>query len=78
MLTYVGNYVSNAIDRVYEEAKSNNTDNNFNKTTNEFSKSISLISTQLKPQFNVLSDAYQKIFTPDGFSRKNIENQIPY
>ena len=40
------------------------------------SETISLISTQLKPQFDSLSDAYQKIFTPDGFTKENIDNDM--
>lgn len=40
------------------------------------SESISQISTQLKPQFDALSDAYQKIFTTDGFTHDNIDNDL--
>lgn len=49
------------------------TDEISSKTPSTISDSISQISSQIKPQFNALSDAYQKIFTPDGFSRDNID-----
>jgi len=71
---YEGNYVSNAINKLYEEAKLNNSD--FDTSASTISKTISLISSQLKPQFDALSDAYQKIFTPDGFTKENIDNDM--
>lgn len=49
------------------------TDEISSKTPSTISDSISQISSQIKPQFNALSGAYQKIFTPDGFSRDNID-----
>ncbi|WP_321002288.1 phage tail tape measure protein [Eisenbergiella porci] len=40
------------------------------------SQSILQISEQLSPQFEELSKAYNKIFTPEGFTLKNVNNDL--
>lgn len=45
-------------------------------TTATISSSISQIATQLKPQFDELADAYQEIFSEDGFSLDVVDNEM--
>ncbi|HJA92491.1 MAG TPA: phage tail tape measure protein [Candidatus Eisenbergiella merdipullorum] len=40
------------------------------------SQSISQINSQLKPQFDELADAYQEIFSEDGFSLDVVDNEM--
>jgi len=70
---YDGDYITNAINKVYEEASSTN---NVDKTVSNISDSIAHISSILKPQFEELSKAYEKIFTPEGFTLKNVNNDL--
>ena len=38
--------------------------------------SVKTIAEQLEPQFKELAEAYQKIFTKDGFTLKNVDNSM--
>ena len=40
------------------------------------SDSVSQIATQLKPQFDELAEAYQNIFTDEGFTLENVDNDM--
>lgn len=56
-----------------KEASSVDVDTNLPAT---ISSSVQQIATQLEPQFAQLGEAYQNIFTSDGFTRDNIDNEM--
>lgn len=46
------------------------------KFTSSISTSVQQIATQLEPQFAKLGEAYQNIFTADGFTLENVDNSM--
>lgn len=74
---YVGDYVENAIQRIYDEAKvKSDTFNNEITDLTTISQSVSQIAQQIKPQFDELGEAYKDIFTTDGFTLENVGNEM--
>lgn len=70
---YVGDYIENAIQRIYDEAKSKSETDILPST---ISSSISQIATQLEPQFAKLGEAYKAIFTDDGFTLDDVDSSM--
>lgn len=70
---YVGDYITNAINRIYDEAKVNS--ETFNNETDilSISDTIDNLNTQLKPTFDALKSAYQNIFTEEGFTLDDVD-----
>lgn len=60
------------IEKVKSETFNNETDN----LTPTISSSISQLATQLEPQFAELGEAYKAIFTDEGFTLDDVDNQM--
>ena len=71
---YVGDYIANAIKRIYDEAKvQSSTLNDKNPFSLSLSETIEQLNTQLKPAMDSLKSAWQDIFTDDGFALNSID-----
>ena len=62
-----------ALDKVKQEA---NREENEVEVPATISDSVEQMSRQLKSQFSELADAYQNIFTDDGFTLENVDNDM--
>ena len=62
-----------ALDEVKQEA---NREENEVEVPATISDSVEQMSRQLKSQFSELADAYQNIFTDDGFTLENVDNDM--
>lgn len=62
-----------ALDKVKQEA---NKEENEVEVEATISDSVEQMSRQLKSQFAELADAYQNIFTDDGFTLENVDNDM--
>ena len=62
-----------ALEKVRQEAAK---EGNEVKIEATISDSVSQIATQLKPQFDELAEAYQNIFTDDGFTLEDVDNDM--
>lgn len=58
--------------KMYENAKKDVLSN----STATISDSVSQIAKQLQPQFEQLAEAYQNIFTDEGFTLENVDNNM--
>lgn len=64
---YIGDYITNAIKRICDEAKVQSSTFNFeNPISLSISQTVDQLNTQLKPSFDALRSAYNDIFTDDG------------
>ena len=62
-----------ALEKIRQEAAK---EGNEVKIEATISDSVSQIATQLKPQFDELAEAYQNIFTDDGFTLEDVDNDM--
>lgn len=76
LIDETGNEVEETIEHIYALVGDMPSTSLINLPAINISESISQISSQLRPQFDALTDAYQKIFTPDGFTPENINNDL--
>ena len=72
---YVGDYITNAIKRIYNEAKVQSSTSNIENPISSLSISdtIDQLNTQLKPAFDSLKSAFQSIFTSDGYNPNAVD-----
>ncbi len=76
---YVGDYITNAIKRICDEAKvQSSTSNIENPISLSITDTVDQLNTQLKPTFDSLKSAYEDIFTTDDkgkslFTLKNVD-----